>query len=386
MNAKPGYLKSKRIINRRKEAIVVLSAIPLTLILGSIGLFRTLETPVLDFLTRARAGQHRNVIIVRIDDHNYKNKFSGKSPLDPKMLEDVLCAIAKGGPSVIGVDIDTSGPEFREFKPDPKCLEFKPWPPVVWARNAVYSNRHERYQVFDVLGNQDPPPLSGFVTLKLDPDETIRRYVRVTKADDGKAEFLAASFPWAIVRQLPNKSGALLENNEELLIKFQGEPKDTTGFNFDAETVLKVADGEGWRINGPLKGHIVLLGGDYTAQDEHKTPVGCMLGVEVMAQIIETEMAGGGITSPSAFLRVALAVFSTLLLVLILSYSKSYKRIVVCVLLIPLLAGLSSYAAFRSLSQFPTFALVLVIILGYILFQQIKEKMKRKKEMNTASH
>lgn len=137
-----------------------------------------------------------------------------------------------------------------------------------------------------MLGNQDPAPLSGFVALKLDPDETIRRYVRVRPADDGKAPFVAPSFPWAIVRQLPDKRGILQETPEELLIKFHGEPKNTTGFNFDVRTILSVADGEGWRINSPLKGQIVLLGGDYAAQDEHKTPVGWMLGVEVMAQII----------------------------------------------------------------------------------------------------
>ncbi len=367
--------------NQLKGMVVVLSAIPITLILGSIGLFRTLETPVLDFLTRVATAQHRNVVIVRIDDHDYKNKFNGKSPLDPKVLGDVICAIAKGGPSVIGVDIDTSGPEFREFKLDPKCLNDKRWPPIVWARGATYSNYNERYQVFDVLGNQVPSPLSGFVAFKLDSDETIRRYVRVRKADDGKAEFVALSFPWAIMSQLPDKSGDLQENDEERLIKFQGEPKDTTGFNFEVEALFKVADGEGWRINGPVTGKIVLLGGDYAAQDEHKTPVGYMLGVEVMAQIIETELGGGGTKAPSALLRVALAVFSTLLLVLILSNFKSYKKIVVCILLVPLLAGLSSYIAFRSLSQFPTFALVLVIILGYILFQQIKEQMKQKSDI-----
>lgn len=361
-----------------KEVVVVLSAIPITLIVGSVGLFRTLETPVLDLLMRVRSGQQRQVVTVRITDNDYRNYFHGKSPLDPEKLRKVIGAIAKGRPAIIGVDIDTSGPEFREFKPDPD------WPSIVWARGALYSHRNERFQLLDVLGNQYPEPSSGFVAFELDPDDTIRRYVRVRPANDGKADFLAPSFPWAIVRQLPNKRGTLQETQEELLIKFHGEPKHTTGFNFDMETVLDASEGEGWRINGPLTDQIVLLGGDYGVQDEHKTPVGWMLGVEVMAQIIGTELAGGGGKAPSTFLRVSLAVFSSLLLVLILSSFKSHKKIILCILLIPLLAGISSYVAFRSLSQFPTFASILVIVLGYMIVQQVKKQMEQKNPAKTA--
>src|ERR1051325_3847275 len=266
MKAKRGRFNIKKVLNNHlREVVVVLSAIPITIILGSIGLFRGLETPVLDLLMRVRGSQRRNVVIVRINDNDYQSYFHGKSPLDQKVLGQVIDAIAKGGPAIIGVDVDTSAPEFHEFKAGEK------WPPIVWARGATYSNRNERYQLYDVLGNQYPAPLSGFVAFKLDSDETIRRYVRIRQASDGKAEFLAPSFPWAIVSQLPDKRRTLQEIEEELLIKFQGEPKNTPGFNFDVQTVLKVADGEGWRTNGPLSGQIVLLGGDYAAQDEHKT-------------------------------------------------------------------------------------------------------------------
>jgi hypothetical protein len=51
--------------------------------------------------------------------------------LDPQQLYRLIDAIARSDPKVIGVDIDTSDPSFRDLKPDPR------WPPVVWARNII---------------------------------------------------------------------------------------------------------------------------------------------------------------------------------------------------------------------------------------------------------
>ena len=43
-----------------------------------------------------------------------------------------------------------------------------------------------------------------------------------------------------------------------------------------------------WSGANPLENKMVILGGDYAAQDEHDTPVGWMTGTELLASIIET--------------------------------------------------------------------------------------------------
>lgn len=120
---RPQFKVQKILKNHLKEVVVIFSAIPITLILGSIGLFRGLETPVLDFLTRVQGGQHRNVVIVRITDNDYQNYFSGKSPLDQKVLGKVISAIAKGGRRLSASTLTLQDRSFGNLKQTKRGLQ-----------------------------------------------------------------------------------------------------------------------------------------------------------------------------------------------------------------------------------------------------------------------
>ena len=55
------------------------------------------------------AGLKSPIVTVEIDDDGYRDCFGGSSPLDPKMLGDMVTELASGsdGPRVLGVDILT---------------------------------------------------------------------------------------------------------------------------------------------------------------------------------------------------------------------------------------------------------------------------------------
>jgi CHASE2 domain-containing sensor protein len=363
-------VKGKNLLwKRRKDLIATLGAIPLALLLSTIGLLRQLETPALDVYARLQPlPSDSDVAIVRITTEDYKSIFHGRSPLEPKSLQKIIDAIARGKPKIIGVDIDTSAPEFDTIEPSPE------WPTVVWARSAVFSNTQRKYLLFDVLGKHLPPLHSGLIVFKLDPDETIRRYTRLCDTDEGRLH----SFPWAVAKELPNyKSAKLKESNEELLIKFRGTSRSNHRWGLSASQILRLSEGQGWQNGSPIKDKVVLLGGEYYAQDEHKTPLGWISGVEVLAQIIETELEGGGSRPPSNLLMIFLTFVDAIVLLVLFRKCRLRSALLFSLVVIPFLAFVSSYVAFRSLGNWAYFVSILVIALIYQLYGRAKEHYRK---------
>src|SRR5215212_633643 len=100
----------------RKATVAIISAIPITFLFSGIGVFRYLETPILDAQMHLRAApEDSDVVIVRITDEDYREKFKSKSPLDPVELQNIINAIARGKPKVIGVAIDTAPTQFQNM-------------------------------------------------------------------------------------------------------------------------------------------------------------------------------------------------------------------------------------------------------------------------------
>src|SRR5437870_1643195 len=67
----------------RKVVIAIASAIPITFLLNSVGVFRHLELPIIDAQMHLRAAPgESDVVIVRITEADYRKDFQGKSPLD----------------------------------------------------------------------------------------------------------------------------------------------------------------------------------------------------------------------------------------------------------------------------------------------------------------
>ena len=105
----------------------------------------------------------------------------------------LLDDIAKGDPALIGVDIDTSAPQFRdEFE------EGKNWPPVVWEREVRELPENDTsytLEPLDVLGGKPNLDYSknsfGLGLLIDDADGVTRRYRRLIQTRAGPL----ASFP-----------------------------------------------------------------------------------------------------------------------------------------------------------------------------------------------
>lgn len=355
-----------------KVMIAITSALPFTLMLSSVGAFRHFEMPTLDALMHLReAPQDSDVMIVRINQEDYKIHFDGKSPLDPVKLQDIINKIGRGKPKVIGVDINTSAPGFQNLRLEPGIA------PVVWAREATYSDRDKKFFLGGVLGGTNPAPSSGLMTLRLDSDQVVRRYRRFYETDKGAFPSLAQ----ALVKAY-RPAMALAESQDEMLIQFVGDPKHSYRFDLPVSKILGVADDLHWPDNGILKDKIVLLGGDYAGEDEHSTPLGRMKGVEVLAQIVETELRGGGVRAPGAALIILLGAIDGFLLWLILNSLSARISFVLSIPVILALSFLGSLLAFRSVSQWAYFVPVLAIVLGQQVYERIKEWQKKRNGAN----
>jgi CHASE2 domain-containing sensor protein len=344
---------------------VLLGALVLTFMINRTGLLRELETYALDAQTRLQAPPtESDVAIVYITDADYVKIFQEKSPLDPAKLQNVIHAIARGRPKVIGVDIETNGQEFRKIQPSPD------WPPIVWARNAVFSHRAGRFYLFNVLGGKNPAPISGLVVLKLDSDGAVRRYTRLVETQQGDFP----SFAWAVVNEFsPDRIKKQKPSKEELFIKFAGDLEGSHRIYFTASGVLDISDGPGWQNNSPFKDKIVLLGGAYAASDEHDTPVGWLHGVETLAYIIETELQGGGMRPPGRIVIILLVVSATVVLCLLFQHFSPGKALLVSLVAVPLLAMACSLVAFWSLAFWAYFAPALIAVFSQQFFDQVKE-------------
>lgn len=352
-----------------KAAPVILGAILLTFFLSRTGVFRQLESEALDTQMRLQSTQEDSeVVIIEIDDQDYANLFQSKSPLDHKNLTRLIDALALGKPRVIGVDIDTAAAEFRDVQPGTN------WPAVVWARNGTFSNRDEKYHVTNVLGGRNPPPPSGLAVMRLSNDNAVRRYTRICDTNIG----LIPSFTWAVVKEFsPDITNHLEANSQELFIRFTGTREASHWQRLSASRVLELSDGAGWQNDGPIKDKIVLLGGAYSAADEHDTPVGWLLGVEVLAYTIETELNGGGLRPAGRLLVTSLGGFVALAILLLYQHFPPSRALLLSVICIPVLAMAASLVAFRSLAFWAYFVPVPLAVLIQELYGQAKDYRKK---------
>lgn len=352
-----------------KSIPAVLIGIVLTFFLSRSGLFRQLETYALDTQARLHeTAEDTDVVVVRIDDEDYAKLFHQKSPLDHNNLLKIIKSVAAGKPRVIGIDIETTAPQFQELKPEPN------WPVVVWARNGVFSQRDGKYHLFQLLGGQEANAVSGIVVMQLDPDGAIRRYPRVCETDHGPVD----SFVWAVAKQYdPANMSRHKPTEEGLFINFAGDSEGRHRLHFTASRILELADGPGWQSDSPIKDKIVLIGGGYSAADEHDTPLGWMLGVEVLANAVETELHGGGLPPPSPILVTALSGLIGLFLLMLFQHFTPLKGFLLSFLLIPLTGMLASLAVFRTLAFWAYFAPIPLAVLVQEIYAQAKDYRKK---------
>jgi CHASE2 domain-containing sensor protein len=268
---------------------------------------------------------------------------------------------------VIGVDIDTSAPQFRDMALPASG------PPIVWGRSGSYSYREGKFHPDEVLGGREHAPASGLILLKEEPDGVVRRYRRMLPTPEGTAP----SFAWEVLNHARCPATRELPvTGEEMLIDFTAGTKDPNRLSLTAARVKELANENPKWPEGVLKDRIVLLGGEYAVQDEHDTPLGWMLGAEVLAQVIETELRGGGRRPASRALVFTFLVVGGLAIFLLFLFFEPRRALLLAVLAIPVLATLSSLVIFGSLTYWFYFTLCLIAV----LFQQIFDRFKDAKD------
>jgi CHASE2 domain-containing sensor protein len=349
-----------------KSIPAVLIGVVLTFALSRSGFFRQLETYALDTQVRLQGGaEDSDVAMVHIDDEDYATLFHEKSPLDQAILQKIISAIAAGKPRVIAVDIDTSAPEFQDIHPA------QDWPKVVWAQNGNFSNIDGKYHLTQLLGQRQPPVLSGLVIMQLDADGAIRRYPRLCQTDHGNLE----SFPWAVAKEFDPLEVAKRPppSTAGLFIKFAGDKEGSHRLHFTASRILELADGPGWQSESPIKDKIVLLGGAYEAKDEHDTPLGWMLGSEALAYAIETELHGGGLSPPSPILITILGGIAGVALLLLFQHFTPPKAFLISLFAIPILGMSGSLMTFKTMAFWAYFVPIPLAVLGQEIYARVRD-------------
>ncbi len=359
-----------RLLRRLLRALPVVAALVLlTWIFGHSGVLHKVERVVSDAQLRlSPAPTDSPVVVVDIDDEDYRELFGSTSPLDPRQLEKLLSDIAKGQPSVIGIDIDTSDARF--------ATQFRPWnsgPQLVWERELrdvpKEGTEGAQLQPLDILGGQkyvNPATNSSGLPLLIDDseDKVTRKYRRSISTHRG----LLLSFPSAIakayLRNDPERLGKLADSQQELAIRYSGNPGGSHRLHFSARKTIELSNN--WPEASPIRDKIVLLGGSYLGQDRHETPMGQLTGLEVMANVIETELAGGGEEPPSGAVLLLLELFEAFVLILLFHALRFRLALLWSILLIPVMAMFCSFLAYRNGSHFLQFVFVL---LGLLLFE-----------------
>ncbi len=235
--------------------------------------------------------QATRLVVIRITDSDYETLFASTSPLDVDGLGSLLRAIAAGRPRLIAVDLATAEPQFHALA----SLEDEV--PVIWARESASCGPlgsatpgcpdESETVLLDFAGSQRPDSRFGLVGMERDPDGVIRRYHRYFEV----ADTLRPSFATAVVKAL--REEPVEPTVEPFFIRYQPLPP---GVFHQASLVMTAAQSPDFGENGVLRNRVVLLGGAYrAARDEHQTPLGEMFGVDVQAQVIQSELEGGGL-------------------------------------------------------------------------------------------
>lgn len=350
-----------------------------TVVLNRAGLLGQLETTFLDAQMRLDVpDEESQVVIIDITQNDFQGIFQGQTrPLNPEALRTLIDAVAKGQPCVIGVDIDTHFAQFKDFK------VADGWPPVIWSREVAElpADVNQKPAPLDVLGGQNPAlnEKSGIPLLIDDAgSKTTRRYVRLIETTLGKLP----SFPWAVYKERQGRScegvtlPALEDSTDALLIRYSRGSEGVGRTRITASNVVRFAEDTSWQDNGLVKGKIVLIGGSYLGEDRHDTPFGQMTGIEVMANVVESELRGGGIKPPNSLTLGLLLLFDGFLLIALFQVLPFRKALLLSLPIIVLLSLACSFLTYHSFSRWAFFAPVMIGVMIAELLDMVKDVYK----------
>jgi CHASE2 domain-containing sensor protein len=358
-----------------RAAPVVVFLVLLTFIFNRLGVMHRLEMVVLDaqMLLNQPSASEVTVVEITNDDYHDPELFRGESPLHANTLKHLIWAISQGEPAVIGVDIDTSSQKFSELAVKELCPENIRCPEIVWQRELFFPPQEsELPEPLDVLGRYDAKLIdfSGVAILIDDSEDKVtRRYTRRIQTKAGAVP----TFAFAVAQRYLFFKGAkrLPEHSEPMFIEFRGDRRGSHRDKSSATLVLSNYQSQEWKDR--VRDKIVLVGGSYLDQDRHYTPLGTMVGVDILANVIETELGGGGPQPLPKFAIYLLEFFDSFLIILLFQLF-SFRRALLWSLglLIPI-AVICSAISLGSPWRFSYFAVLMIGVLVYESQQHYRE-------------
>src|SRR4029453_18448294 len=101
--------------------------------------------------------------------------------------------------------------------------------------------------------------------------------------------------------QQENRNGTKPER--EQILNFSGNRYEFLVYS--ASFVLAAREADWWKDKSPFRDKVVLVGGSFRAgRDVYSTPLGMTSGVQLIDQVVESELQGRGISEFNKFLMV----------------------------------------------------------------------------------
>ncbi|HSK72894.1 MAG TPA: CHASE2 domain-containing protein [Pyrinomonadaceae bacterium] len=408
-------LRAKRECQKEEETLLkwrLIKAVPLML-LGLLIVFfllRTdkfykIQTSYLDALMRLDTpAKDSSIVIVDITQEDFETVFEHKSrPLNPNKLHDLITAVSKGKPCIIGVDVDTSFSQFKDLRVK------SDWSPVIWTRGEkdFSPDVTVKPKPVDVLGGQKQYNAdSGLPNLFEDAGGVTRFYTRAIETEQNGKTIREPTFFWTVFKRAAEEKCAGIEfpdaaeikkrenETDEFIIRYSrgnatnpdvdsnanGEWTASGRLKIPASRIFRFAESPDWANNSLIRGKIVLIGGTYLGEDLHETPLGRMAGVEINANVIESELRGG-IRTPNFWTMLLLGFIDAALLFGLLSYLPTlklpkWKIVSIGALALLALSLICSFLTFCSFSYWLLFALMMAGVLAAELLDNLKDFLK----------
>ena len=318
------------------------------------------------------------VVVVDIGQEDFEEIFDAKTrPLDPAGLQRLVEAVAAGSPCAVAVDIDTSFEQFNSFKVSDTMSNF------VWSRSSIVSNsENEKLIPLRVLGRDDPVLYSrSGLPLLGDSERKITRYYSQTiETTDGPLPSLAwRLFKESRDRKCPGMTFPdLKQETGSFIIGYSCGPDGLGRIKIPAKHILSMAASDDWANNDLIRGKIVLIGGSYLNEDRYDTPIGVMNGVEIHANVVETELRGGGVKPPGLATVILLQIFDGFLLLGLYQVFTWRKAALLSVPLILVFSFACSFLTYYSFSYWLLFLPVMIGVALTQLFDEAKDHFKNR--------
>jgi CHASE2 domain-containing sensor protein len=366
-------------------ALFVLAAAGLTYWLHDRGVFDRWENNNLDRMLFIKAPhQSDKIVLVVIDEDDYRSQFKSRSPLAAEGVINIIDAILKGKPKVVGVDLDTSQWVLEEnatgepvAPPMTVDSQIARLEKVVWARDGWTENGH--FQMASVLGDDPTDICFGLPALRVDDDGIVRRFFPAYNPADNAPGFSSTLIHYTNRASCKSNGAPIAGSSEEQgrLINFLGSRDNFR--KLTASSILALAKIPEWQNNSDVAGKIVLLGGAYrAARDRFSTPVGAMDGVEVLAHVVQTEL-GKPLGEAPAWVYVVADITVGLALLAALYHLPPVWR-TIGLLSSFLLAIIASFLIFQGSSYFFSFVPVVAGVLVHHVIEQHFESRELRRE------